>query len=400
MNKNSILTLTLKPRLGKRAKSGHPWIFSNEITHPVPQPQPGILVEVKDDGGFFVGYGSYNPHSLIAIRLLSRNPDIIPGDTAWFAQKIQTAWDLRKKIYPSRNSYRLLYADSDGLSGVIIDKYEEYLTVQIHSAGMENLLPSLLEALVETMHPKGIILKNHHDKRKLENLPLYTKTAHGAVPERIDFFENKIAMTADIQAGQKTGHFFDQAENRLALAPYAENAEILDLFCHTGGWALSLLQAGAQSGIAIDSSAAAIEMAQENAQRNRFAGKMECLCTDAFDWVSNARREKKKFDVVVVDPPAFAKNAKQIKQALRGYEDINRQGIHLTKEGGIICSCSCSYFITEEMFLNSLQNAAAREHQFIQVLEIRGQAKDHPIHLSMPETRYLKCIIGLVHSEC
>ncbi|MDX9752411.1 MAG: class I SAM-dependent rRNA methyltransferase [bacterium] len=398
MNALSLNPVVIKPRQGKRAKGGHPWIFSNEIEHPTPRPEPGELVRVLDDSRRWLGYGTYNPHSLIAIRLLSRQEEDIPGSVPWFQEKIRQALTLRERIYPERTAYRLIYADSDGLSGVIVDRYESVLVVQIHTAGMERLLEPFTEALKDVLHPTAIVLRNTHEKRTLENLPLYTTVLLGEIGETIPFHENQIQLLADVQGGQKTGHFFDQAENRLALGPFARGQNCVDLFCHTGAWGLSLLKAGASQVLAIDSSQPAIAMARQNAEQNGVGSALECLCLDAFEWLSQMRREKRQFDLVVVDPPAFAKSAKQVNGALRGYEDLNRQAIHIVRDGGILCSCSCSYFIGEQEFLQVLQKAAAREQRQIQCLEIRGQAKDHPIHLAMPETRYLKCVIGVVRS--
>jgi 23S rRNA (cytosine1962-C5)-methyltransferase len=399
MNTSALLRVAIKPRLGKRAKAGHPWIFSNEITHPKPKPDAGVAVEVVDDADNFLGYGTYNPHSLISIRLLSRNKKIVPGSSDWFVQKIQSALSLRERIYPGRRSYRLIYADSDGLPGVIVDRYEDVLVVQVHSAGMERLIEPLNNALKQVIDPATIVLRNQHEKRKLEDLPMYCSIPLGSIDAPVVFEENGITLAADVLEGQKTGHFFDQAENRLAIQPYTKDAAVLDLFCHTGAWALSMLQGGAKRAIAVDSSEPAIAAAIHNAKQNGFGKSMECIKADAFAWLTKARQENVQFDVVVVDPPAFAKSAKQSQKALRGYEDLNRQAIHLIKDGGILCACSCSYFISEELFIGAIHKAASRERKVVQILEIRGQAKDHPIHIAMPETRYLKCVIGMVRDH-
>ncbi|HPP02767.1 MAG TPA: class I SAM-dependent rRNA methyltransferase [bacterium] len=391
-----FLTIHLKPRGGKRAKAGHPWIFSNEVAHPAPLPEPGTLVHVIDDGGNFVGYATYNPHSLIALRLLSRDPEDIPGSVDWFASRIERAVSLRRRLYPDRRSCRLIYADSDFLPGVIVDRYEEILAVQVLSAGMERLTLPFLEALKQIVAPKAIVLRNTNEKRKLEGLALYEKVAHGALSGLQEIEENGIKLLVDVQSGQKTGHFFDQVENRRALAAYAHDAEVLDLFCHTGAWALTLLRAGAKNAIAVDSSAAALDLAHKNVEVNGLANRMKCVLADAFAWLSQARKSGWRFDIVVVDPPAFAKTAKDTHKALRGYEDLNRQALHVVRDGGVFCSCSCSSYITGDQFLQTLQRAAVRERRRINVLEIRGQARDHPVLLAMPESRYLKCVIGIV----
>ena len=392
----SKMIIPIKPRSGKRAKAGHCWIFSNEIQHPDPQPEPGTITAVEDTGGHFIGYATYNPHSLIALRILSRDPDEFPGSVEWFEGKIRQALQLRERLYPSRQSYRLIYADSDGLPGVIVDKYGHILAVQVLTAGMGKLIPHFVEALKQALSPTAIVFRNNNDKRKLEGLPLYTKVVHGTAPERCEIEENGVRLLVDAVSGQKTGHFFDQADNRQALSSIVTGGDVLDLFCYTGAWALKMLTSGAKHAVALDSSEPAIRLARQNAELNNMSERMEYVQENAFTWLSEARRQNRRFDAVVVDPPAFAQSAKQAKKALRGYEDLNRQAIHLIRDGGILCTCSCSYFVGEEQFLNALYNAASRERRRLQILQIRGQAADHPVLISMPETRYLKCVIGVV----
>lgn len=399
MNQSDFLTIALKPREGKRAKMGHPWIFSNEINPPSPLPEAGILAQVVDDGGNFIGYATYNPHSLIAIRLLSRNPGEIPGSADWFEKKFAQAAALRERLYPERKSFRLVYGDSDGLPGIVVDRYGDILAVQVLTAGMERLTEPMLEALKRAASPRAIVLRNSSDKRQLENLPLYDKTVYGDAPERCEFEEYGALLLADVRSGQKTGHFFDQAENRLALAGLVQGKEVLDLFSHTGAWSMQMLKAGATRAVAVDSSRPAIEMANQNAKLNGVEDRFETIMEDAFQWLAEARKYGWKFDAAVVDPPAFAKTGKQLNKALRGYEDLNRQAIHLIRDGGLLCSCSCSYFVHPDQFLNALFSAAARERKQIQILEIRGQSRDHPVLLSMPESRYLKCVIGVVRER-
>ncbi len=398
MNQSSFITIPLKSRCGKRVKSGHPWIFSNEIVHPVEKVPAGAIVAVQDDSDNFVGYATYNPHSLISLRILSREEDEFPGTIDWFIKKIDKAIQFRKRVYPERNSYRVVFSESDGLPGLVIDKYNDVLSVQIQTTGMENLVQRLGDALKQIFSPACIILRNTSDKRKLEGLSCYSEILFGEVPDSLIVEENGVQLFVDVKEGQKTGHFFDQADNRATLARFAQDSEVLDLFCYTGAWSLKLLLSGAAKATAIDSSKSAIEFNRRNAELNEFESNLDCIESDAFEWLSMARKQKKKFDIVIVDPPAFAKTAKQVKKALRGYEDLNRQAIHLIREGGILCSCSCSSYIGEDQFLKILQNAAARERKSLKILQIRGQAADHPILLSMPESRYLKCVIAIAEN--
>ncbi len=395
----STISITIKPRAGRRAKSGHPWLFSNEIEHPEPKPEPGAIVRVIDDSGRYNATGVYNPHSLIAVRIVSRKPKEPVMNVDWFAQQLRQALALRETIYPGRRSYRLVYGESDGLPGVIIDRLESVYAVQILSAGMELCIEQLTEAMKIVLSPSAIILRNDHDKRSLEGLPSYIKTIHGEEPGAVEIDEFGVRFVVNAAGGQKTGHFFDHAENRAALAPFASGKETLDLFCYTGAWGLHMLNAGAASAVAVDSSGPAITAAQQNAERNGVDDKIECVKADAFQWLSAARSGSRRFDVAVVDPPAFAKGPKQVRNALRGYEDVNRQAIHLLKHQGILCACSCSYFVKESDLIDALQKAAHRERKRLQILEVRGQAKDHPVLASMPESRYLNCIISAVSSE-
>jgi 23S rRNA (cytosine1962-C5)-methyltransferase len=395
----ALPTILIKPRSGHRAKSGHPWLFSNEIVHPNPKFEPGTLVRIVDDAGQFTGLGMYNPNSLIAVRIVSRKPKEPVLTIDWFAQQIRQAKALREMVYPDRSSYRLVYGESDGMPGVIIDRFESVYIVQILSVGIENRIDELIEAIKTVLDPSSIVLRNDHDKRALEGMPSYVKTVYGDDPGVVEIDEFGVKFGVNVSGGQKTGHFFDQAENRATLAKFAKGKETLDLFCYTGAWALHLLKAGATSAIAVDSSEQAITTAAENAERNGFASNMQCIKSDAFQWLSAQRSASNRFDIVVVDPPAFAKGAKQAKKALRGYEDVNRQAIHLLKHQGILCACSCSYFVKENDLVEALQKAAHRERKRLQVLEIRGQAKDHPVLASMSESRYLNCIIAAVSPE-
>lgn len=396
MNNENLPTVSIKPRAGRRAKSGHPWLFSNEIAHPVPKPEAGELVALRDSEGRPMGTGFYHPNSLIAVRLLADVKGCAPASTQWFSSMLAQAAALRERLCPGRRSLRLVYGESDGLPGVVIDRYGEALCVQIHSAGAERRLDSLLEALEQTMNPACIVLRNDHDRRALEGLPSYIRTAKGDSSAIEPFDENGLLYSVDLTGGQKTGHFFDQADNRLALAPFAKGARCADIFCYSGAWALTLLNAGAASVVAVDSSADAIALFEANARLNSLQGDLQAVNDDAFAWLSRQRSENARYDLIVTDPPAFAKSAKQKAGALRGYEDINRQAIHLLEPGGVLCACSCSYFVSETEFIETLQRAARRERRLLRIVEIRGQAKDHPMLAAMPESRYLKCVIAVV----
>lgn len=393
---NLTTTIPIKPRAGQRAKSGHPWVFSNEVEHPSPQLDGGELVSIRDDRDKFVGIGLYHPNSLVSVRLLTRNPNEQVCTVEWFHKRIVTATELRNRLYPERTACRLVYGESDGLPGIVIDYYNGIAAVQIHALGMEQRLELLTEALVEAIRPDAIVLRNNHERRVQEGLEKYNRVSYGECPESVEIDEYGVRFAVDVAEGQKTGHFFDQAENRQAPGSLVEGKTVLDLFCHTGAWGLAQLKAGAISCVFVDSSANACSQTQKNIELNGYSGQTQVIKQDAFEWLSEARASSEKYGVVIVDPPAFAKGMKQKRKALRGYEDLLRQCLARVESGGILCACSCSYFVSEDEFVQTLQKAAAREQKAVRVLEIRGQSRDHPVLISMPESRYLKCIIAQV----
>lgn len=360
-NHDSLFTVRIKQRAGKRAKRGHPWLFSNEVEHPKPAPQAGEAVRIEDEKGSFFGYGTYNPHCLVSVRIFSRREDQDPFTAAWMSERIVQAAALRNRLYPQRQAFRLLYGESDGVPGVVGDWYDGTLVLQIASAGMERLLPIFLDACQQTLRPQAIVLANDSEKRQLEDLPRYRRVAAGELITPLVIHEYGVQFEADPLLGQKTGHFFDQAENRLALTPFAPQARVLDLFGYTGAWSLQMLKHGAACSTVVDSSATAIEWLQANALLNGLADAVEPVEADAFAWLREARQRDERFDLVISDPPAFAKASKQSEKAKRGYEDLHRQAIHLVAEGGLLCACSCSYFLSQDDFLGTLQRAASRE---------------------------------------
>ncbi len=395
-DRSTPITIAMKPKSGKHAKNLHPWIFSNEIEHRKPFPEAGTLVHAVDERGQSFGMATYNPHSLIALRLLCRYYNPQAGNMEWFVQRFENAQSLRRQALPQRSSYRLIHSEADGVPGLIVDRYENHFAVQVLTAGMERLIDPILNALHQTFQPESIVLRNDSETRKLEGLESYVRLAHGSITEPVQFQENQMAFYADLLNGQKTGHFFDQAENRKALANHFAGSSVLDLFCYTGAWGCYLLETGAGHVTFVDRSREALQLAQANIESNRFSGETEFHCSDVFSWLKEARQANRQFDCVIVDPPAFAKNSKQMRQALRGYEDLNRQALHLVRDGGLYCTCSCTQVVDESLFLNAVLRAAVREKVEAQLLEIRGQAPDHPILLAMPESRYLKCLIARV----
>lgn len=384
--------LLLKKNEEKRLLQGHQWIFSNEIAEERGGCEAGDVVELLRYDGTFLGIGFYHPHSLIAFRLLSRTPEEI--GTAFFIQRIETAFRFRQQLYPNSETYRLIHGESDFLPGLIIDRYNEYFSLQVFSAGMERSLPFICDALEELFHPKAIIARNDVPLRNLEQLPLENKVLRGTPGETI-YTEADVRFVVDILRGQKTGLFLDQRENRLALRRYVEGKTVLDCFCNDGGFALHAAKAGAHAVTGIDISAGTVERAAINARVNNIIN-LSFITADVFEYLKQQNEEKKIFDVIILDPPSFTKSKKTIPTALRGYRQLHTLALRLLKTNGILATASCSHHITMEAFFDAIQQAATKTQRSLQLIEYRGAAPDHPVLLAMPETQYLKFAIFAV----
>jgi 23S rRNA (cytosine1962-C5)-methyltransferase len=373
----------------KRIFAGHPWIFANELAHSPKGMTPGGLVEVVDRKGQFLGIGYVNPGSLIAVRLLTRRRETI--DRTFFRERIATALARRERWYGSRCCYRMVHGESDGLPGLIVDRYADCLVLQLSTAGMEALRPLVVEACDELLDPRAIVLRNDGHTRTLEGLPLYKELAKGTAEPCPEIEEDGIRFTVDLYQGQKTGLFLDQRDNRLALRRLVTGGQALDLFCYTGAWALHLAAAGAQV-TGVDASAWAIGQAQDNAQRNRLDQRAKFLVEDVFDHLRHSSGAyERRFDVAVVDPPAFVKSKHKLREGLRAYRELNAAVFRAVKPGGIVASSSCSHHVDRESFIELLRQAARDARREVHLLALRSQAFDHPIALNVPETEYLKC---------
>jgi 23S rRNA (cytosine1962-C5)-methyltransferase len=376
----------------KRVKAGHLWIFSNEIKevlsdHP---PLAGDLGLVVNAGGVPVGQAFYNPNSLIGGRILSRD-STVPIDADFFRRRLAEAIAYREKAIAGETSYRLCYGESDGLPGLVVDRYGPYLVLQVMSAGIERRMPWIQAALEELVKPKGIFLKNDHKVRTLEGLPLECRTLTGSVPERVPITESGLRFAAPIGAGQKTGHYFDQRENRSFLRPFFAGRSVLDLYCYTGGFAIAAAKAGAKSVLALDSSGPAIQLARENAKFNGVDGVVSADEGDAEVVLESFARGQQPFkpDMIVLDPPSLVPAKKHLPQALRLYTKLNSQAMRALPQGGLLVSATCSHHVSREDFVLMLRNAQAKAERPMRFIALRGQALDHPILLSMPETEYL-----------
>lgn len=384
--------IKLKKGADKRIRRGHLWIFSNEITDKLKKYKGGDIADLYSYKGEFLGRGYINPLSLIAIRILTYKKEDI--DTDFFYNRIAKALSYRKEMYPDANSYRVVFGESDFLPGLIVDKYEDYLTMQILSLGMEIRKDTILNALEDIFHPAGIVERNDVAVRELEGLKIHKCILKGDLKDNIIIRENEIKFEVDILNGQKTGFFFDQRENRQIIKKYVKKGgRVLDCFCYSGAWSIHSARNGADEVIGLDSSDDAIKLAKRNAEINGFSERCRFKNANVFDELRRLVSIGEKFDAIILDPPAFVKSAGKVKEALKGYKEINLQAMKLLKGGGILITCSCSYHIDKETFRDMLIQAAADSERNFRIIEFRGQAPDHPVLLSMRETEYLKCAV-------
>ena len=383
-------SIVLKKGEERRVKSGHQWVFSNEIKDIFGKPQAGEIVECYDSSNSLVGIGFYNPHSLIAFRLISRKSEIV--DTRFWQGRIERAYELRKTLYPNQNSFRVIYGESDDISGFVLDKYEDYCVAQFVSAGAENNKHDILEAVQNVIKPKGIMVRNDSHLRKLENLTEESEIYSGKIPDDILITENDIKYYVNIKSGQKTGFFFDQRDNRKLFQKYCKDKKVLDCFTHTGSFGLNALKGGAKEVIFVDSSRPALEMANKNYEANGYKN-FNALVADAQEYICSHQALEENFEVVNIDPPGLIKSKKDFHAGYKHYAKLNEQAIRLLKNGGIFATSSCSHHLSMSDFKKMLQEAVSKANKRAIFLELSSQAKDHPILLSMPETEYLKFAI-------
>lgn len=385
---------TVHVRRTKRLHAGHLWIFSNEIAEQVKDYEPGSLVEVLDMHEAVLGSGYINPHSLIAVRLLSRKRETIDRD--FLRGRIQDAVSLRERFFHGRDAVRLIYSEGDYLPGLIVDRYASHVSVQILTMGMERMKDMIIGLLDEVLKPDVIVLKNESRSRALEGLPLYKEVVKGDAASRALISEGDLRLEVDPYAGQKTGFFLDQKENRRVFGSLVRSGKGLDLFCYTGAWALTAAAAGA-SVTGVDESGPAIAQAERNAQLNSLADRATFVAEDVFSFLRrHAGENEKTMDFIVLDPPAFVRSAAKLKEATKAYRELNSLCMKSLKPGGLLVTSSCSYHLGRELFVEMLRAAGKDAGRDLRLLELRSQDRDHPVLLSMPETEYLKCAFLLV----
>jgi len=389
--------LRLKKGEDRRIRAGHLWVFSNEVdTKATPltgfEPGEAALVIAADDRKLGVAY--VNPASLIAARLVTRDP---AGsiDRSLVTHRLKVALSLREQLY-DQPCYRLLFGEADSLPGLVVDRFDEFLVAQVTSAGMEQRKDEIVAALQKVIKPAGILWRNDTAVRELEGRDRYVEVAAGEVPSELTVTEGGIDFRFSPHKGQKTGWFYDQRANRDRLDRYAGGKSVLDVYSYVGAWGLRALGAGATAVTCVDTSPRAVADIEYNADQNGFAEQVTVVQSEGLQFMREAREKREKFDLVVLDPPAFVKRKKDLKQGSLAYRRINEQAMRLLSKDGILVTCSCSYHMPQELLVKNLQQAARHLDRQVQILEVLQQGMDHPVHPAIPETRYLKGVIARV----
>ena len=377
--------VTLKKGEGRLLKSGGAWIFDNEIDSIMGEFENGDIVIVHDFDGYGMGRGFINMNSKIRIRMMTRKQDQ-EIDHAFLEMRVRDAWEYRKKTVDT-SSCRVIFGEADFLPGLVIDKFSDVLVVESLALGIDRMKEEIVDILKEVLSEDGITIRGVYERSGEE------------FDTKVEIVENGVRYMVDVKDGQKTGFFLDQKYNRLAIQRLCKDAEVLDCFTHTGSFALNAGIAGAKHVTGVDASELGIEQARENARLNGLEDRVEFVCADVFDLLPKLEEEGKQYDVVILDPPAFTKSRKTIKNATKGYREINMRGMKLVKPGGYLATCSCSHFMDYELFTKTIHQAAQNVHKRIRQVEYRTQAPDHPILWSAEESYYLKFYVFQIVDE-
>lgn len=394
--------VTLKKGEGRMLKSGGLWIFDNEIASILGSFEDGDIVAVHDFDGYGLGKGFINRNSKIRVRMMTRNrhQEI---DEAFLKMRVQEAWDYRKKVSDT-GSCRVIFGEADFLPGLVVDKFSDVLVVQSLALGIDRLKDQIVELLKEVLAADGIKIRGVYERsdakvRRQEGMELYKGFIGEAFDTNVEIEENGVRYMVDVKDGQKTGFFLDQKYNRKAIQHLCKDAKVLDCFTHTGSFALNAGYGGAKEVTGVDASELAVEQATLNSKLNGMEDRVKFICRDVFELLPELEEKGEKFDVVILDPPAFTKSRNSVKNAVKGYREINLRAMKLVRDGGFLATCSCSHFMTYELFTQTIHQAARNVHKRLRQVEYRTQAPDHPILWAAEESYYLKFYIFQVVDE-
>ncbi|MDD5832771.1 MAG: class I SAM-dependent rRNA methyltransferase [Clostridiales bacterium] len=408
---NTDTRVILKKGEGRMLKAGGAWVFDNEIDRIEGSFENGDIINVRDFDGYDMGFGFINTASRITVRMLSRRGAEITGD--FIKERVRAAWEYRKKTVDTA-SCRVIFGEADFLPGLVVDKFEDVLVVESLALGIDRLKPVILDSLTEILKEDGITVRGIYERsdapvRKKEGMELFKGFIGEPFDTEVEIIENGVHFLVDVKDGQKTGFFLDQKYNRRAVRDLCKGGRVLDCFTHTGSFALNAFYAGAREVIGVDVSETAVEQAEKNARLNGFPlleeklqGRsqgessdrhIQFICRDVLELLPELEAAGERFDTVILDPPAFTKSREATKKAVKGYRDINMRGLRLVKNGGYFATCSCSHFMTEELFKKTIQEAARAAHKRLRQVEFRTQSPDHPILWSADESYYLKFFI-------
>lgn len=409
MESKNLYTITATVRIkkgqGRTLKAGGAWIYDNEIDTITGDFQNGELVSVEDFDGFFLGQGFINTNSKLTVRMLSRKKGTVIDD-AFLEMRVRNAWEYRKATVDT-SSCRIIFGEADFLPGIVIDKFSDVLVVESLALGIDRLKPVIVEMLKKVLLEDGITIRGVYERsdakvRLQEGMERYKGFIGEPFDTKVEIVENGVRYMVDVEDGQKTGFFLDQKYNRLAVQNLCRRIlpdKVLDCFTHTGSFALNAGLAGSKDVLGVDASQLAVDQASENAQLNGIGDRVHFECADVFDLLPRLEQEGQKFDVVILDPPAFTKSRNSIKNAVKGYREINLRGMKLVKDGGYLATCSCSHFMDPELFTKTIREAAGNVHKRLRQVEYRTQASDHPILWAADESYYLKFYIFQVCDE-
>lgn len=395
-------TVILKKGEGRTLKAGGLWVFDNEIAKIDGEFENGDIVAVLDFDGYFMGYGFINTKSKITVRLLTRKKDDVV-DEKFIEKRVRDAWNYRKDTIDT-SSCRIIFGEADFLPGIVVDKFSDVLVVESLALGIDKLKPVILDCLKKVLAEDNIIVRGVYERsdakvRQNEGMERYKGFIGREFDTKVEIVENGVHYYVDVRDGQKTGFFLDQKNNRKSVQRIVKDKTVLDCFTHTGSFALNAGYAGAKEVLGVDASDLAVEQARENAELNNLQDRVKFMTADVFDLLPKLEEEGKKYDVVILDPPAFTKSRSSIKNAVKGYREINLRGLKLVKDRGYLVTCSCSHFMDPELFAKTIKEAAHGAHKRLRQVEFRTQAPDHPILWAADESYYLKFYIFQVCEE-